>query len=542
MQLLQAQLGQIQASTQEDMADAQLKGAKTEETMAKAQATYEKWQGTRNPYLTRARAASKLTIPTLVTEEGSSGYTKFTTPYQSVGARGVNNLASALLMSLLPPNAPFFRLLLDSKAKREIQDVPDVKTEVDSSLAEIEREVMKEIETNNFRVGLFEALKHLIVSGNVLLHIPKEGGLRVFHLDRYVVQRDPMGGVERIIIKEEILKSQVPKELQDNENPSEVDTVSLYTSITTLDNKKTEVYQEINGIPLEDSYGTYAAGKSPFLALRLNRADGENYGRGYVEEYMGDLESLESLTQAIVEGSAAAAKLLFLVAPNGTTRKSRIANAPNGAIIEGNAGDVTTLQTQKHADFRIAFETINQISERLNYAFMLTESAIRRAERVTAEEVRLVTQAIERQLGGIYSVLSQEFQLPLVNIIMARMEKAKKLPKLPQGLVTPVVVTGIEALGRGQDLNKLDSFIAGIGQVLGPEALQQHVNISEYLKRRASALGIDTDGLIKSDEELQEQAALAQQSQLMTQLGPKALDAASSYSNEQLKQQPKESA
>jgi hypothetical protein len=36
MQLLQAQLGQIQASTQEDMADVQLKGAKAEETIAKA--------------------------------------------------------------------------------------------------------------------------------------------------------------------------------------------------------------------------------------------------------------------------------------------------------------------------------------------------------------------------------------------------------------------------------------------------------------------------------------------------------------------------
>ncbi len=505
--------------------------------MALAKATYEKWQGKRNPYLTRARDASKLTIPTLFTEEGTTGSTKFTTPYQSVGARGVNNLASALLMSLLPPNAPFFRLLLDSKAKKEIADVKEVRTEVETSLSAIEREVMQEIESNNFRVGLFEALKQLVVSGNVLLHIPKEGGMRVFHLDRFVIQRDPMGNPQRIIIKEEIPKSQVPEGHQDNEKPSELDTVSLYTSITTLKDKKTEVYQEINGIPLEDSYGTYAAGKSPFLALRLNRVDGEDYGRGYVEEYMGDLESLESLTQAIVEGSAASAKLLFLVAPNGTTRKSRIAKAPNGAIIEGNAGDVTTLQTNKQADFRVAFETINQIQERLNYAFMLTEAAIRKAERVTAEEVRLVTQAIERQLGGIYSVLSQEFQLPLVSIIIERMIKTKKLPNLPKDMVKPVVVTGIEALGRGQDLNKLDSFIAGIGQVLGPEVLQQYIDVSEYLKRRAASLGIDTEGLVKSEEDLQEQAAQAQQQQMMSQLGPKAVDAMGAYSKEQLKQE-----
>ena len=501
--------------------------------METAQATYEKWQGFREPYLERARRSAALTIPTLVTEKGNHSSQKFPTPYQSVGARGVNNLASAMLLGLLPPNSPFFRLLLDSKARREIEGVDEVKTEVETSLAEMEREVMRDIETNNFRVGTFEAFRHLVVTGNALIHVPEDGGMRVFHLDRFVVKRDPMGNVERIIIKEEVPKSQAPEGAQLPENPSDVDTVSLYTSITTLDNKETEVYQEIGGIRLEDSEGKFAVGKSPYVPLRFIRVDGEDYGRGYVEEYLGDLESLEGLTQAIVEGSAASAKLLFLVAPNGTTRKARIAEAPNGAIIDGSAGDVTTLQTQKHADFRVAFETINQIQERLNYAFMLTESAIRRAERVTAEEVRLVTQAIERQLGGVYSVLSQEFQLPLVRIVMARMESTNRLPKLPKGMVTPVVVTGVEALGRGQDLNKLDSFIAGIGQVLGPEGLQNFVNVSEYLSRRASALGIDTAGLVKSEEELQAEAQQAQQMQMMQQLGPEAMKSLTATAQQQ---------
>ena len=156
---------------------------------------------------------------------------------------------------------------------------------------------------------------------------------------------------------------------------------------------------------------------------------------------------------------------------------------------------------------------------------MLTEAAIRRAERVTAEEVRLVTQAIERQLGGVYSVLSQEFQLPLVKILMSRMEAAKKLPKLPKGYVKPVVVTGVEALGRGQDLNKLDAFVAGIGQILGAETVQKYVNISEYLKRRASSLGLDTEGLVKSEEQLQEEMTQMQQAQFADRIAPNVVNA-----------------
>ena len=56
---------------------------------------------------------------------------------------------------------------------------------------------------------------------------------------------------------------------------------------------------------------------------------------------------------------------------------------------------------------------------------------------------------------------------------MDRMEKTGVLPQLPQNIVQPAIVTGIEALGRGQDLNKLDVFLAGIAQQLGPQALGQ---------------------------------------------------------------------
>jgi|TARA_R110001583_G_scaffold51485_1_gene160739 hypothetical protein len=512
--------------------------------MKSAESYYLKCESERQSVLERARDASRLTLPTLIPEEGVGGSTRFPTPYQSVGARGVNSLSSALLMTLLPANAPFFRLLLDSKAKREVQGMEQVESEIDSALADIEREIMREVESNNFRVGLFEALKHLIVGGNVLIHVPEEGGMRVFHLNRYVVKRDPMGNVDKIITKESVSPSHLSDDILEalDGKLSDEDSIDLYTCISSINDTTYEVFQEIKGVRLEGSYGTYPKDKLPYLALGLNKVDGEDYARGFVEQYQGDLESLEGLSTAIVQGAAASAKVLFMVAPNGTTRKRTLAQSSNGAIVEGNAADVTTLQVQKHADFRVALETINQIVERLNYAFMLTESSIRKAERVTAEEVRLVTQSLERQLGGVYSVLSQEFQLPLVSILMNRMEKANRLPKLPKGLVTPVVVTGIDALGRGQDLNKLDSFVAGIGQVLGPQVVSQYVNVSEYLERRASALGIETDGLIRSQEEIQAEMQQAQQMQMMQKLGPEAMKSATSVNNTQAQIDAQESA
>ena len=67
----------------------------------------------RQPFLERAREAAEITIPSLLPREGHTGANFFSQPFQSVGARGVNNLASKLLLALLPPNSPFFRLTID---------------------------------------------------------------------------------------------------------------------------------------------------------------------------------------------------------------------------------------------------------------------------------------------------------------------------------------------------------------------------------------------------------------------------------------------
>ena len=132
----------------------------------------------------------------------------------------------------------------------------------------------------------------------------------------------------------------------------------------------------------------------------------------------------------------------------------------------------------------------------------------------------MVTQSIERQLGGVYSVLSQEFQLPLIHRLMDMMANQNRLPELPSDLIHPTIITGVEALGRGNDLNKMDEFLAGIGQLLGPEILSQYVNFSEYMNRRAAALGIETESLIKSEEEIAEQQQQSQAMQMMAAMGP----------------------
>lgn len=505
-------------------------------TTTTAASAYSSLATQREQFLRSARNSAELTIPTLVPPEGHGPQTKYYTPFQSIGARGVNNLASKLLLTLLPPNSPFFRLTIDPflLKKNGLDQQKELRTELEKALGEVERAVQGEVEASSVRVTMFEALRQLIVAGNTLLYVPKEGNIRSFRLENYVVRRDSSGNLLEIIIEEKVspatLSSEVKAFYQGQENKVFADACSsskdilLYTRICLNgDENGWDIYQEMCGMEVPETRGAYPLDHLPYIPLRFNRIDGEDYGRGYVEEYYGDLRSLEALSQAIVEGSAAASRVLFLVKPNSVTRTKTVADAPNGAVITGAAEDITTMRVDKAMDFSVAKQTIDGLKEQLAYAFLLNSAIQRNAERVTAEEIRYMAQELESSLGGTYSVLSQEFQMPLVVALMDRMRSQKRLPKLPKKMVRPVVVTGVDALGRGNDLNKLDLFVQGMAQTVGPEALGTYLNVSDYLKRRATALGVDTEGLIRTEEEIIAQQQQSQQMAMLEKLGPQGI-------------------
>ena len=110
-----------------------------------AKERYNKLLTEREHYLDRAEECSELTIPSLIKPEGFTSSSDLYNPFQSVGARGVNNLASKLLLLLLPPNSPFFRLSIAGDAKKELQDNKEMKTDIEKSLSVIEKEVSNKI-------------------------------------------------------------------------------------------------------------------------------------------------------------------------------------------------------------------------------------------------------------------------------------------------------------------------------------------------------------------------------------------------------------
>jgi hypothetical protein len=503
-----------------------------------ARQRYQQLRGHRDPWLERARRASRLTLPYLIPDDGDTTvqHRELDLPWSGIGGMGVNNLAARLLLALLPPTGGFFRLTGDeldnAMAEADLRqrgakeaDIANLRQEIEKGLAVLERAVGREIEVTNDRVALFEALMHLIVGGVVLLY-RRNVGMKVFHLRRHVLLRDPMGApVEAVTCETYLYASLDPKlrdvldEVDNRDGKSEQDSgrrdsrqVDVYTHVRWRDDKVTW-YQEVAGVIVPGTKGDEPADESPWIPLRLYRVDGDSYGPGYVEWCaISDLISNEALNKAVTEGQMQAARNIVGRKPSAITSKEQFAAAPNGSVIDAQPDDFFPIPTADQRDLAVAYQGMTRLEQRLARLFLMPD--IRDSERTTAEEVRLQIQQIQQMLGAIYSILTVEFQYPYIKRVLAILTKEKGLPDIPD--VEPVISVGLVALGRQSDAEKLAQFAAQAGSAL-PQQFGQMLDASAWLREFAVAMGVNPL-LIKSDQRIAEEAAAAQQQLQQQQL------------------------
>lgn len=509
-------------------------------------ARYERLAQIREPFLRRARLCSKLTIPSIIVDAGYNYATDLPTPFQSIGAFGVNGLAAKLTMTVMPPNAPFFQFKVEPYVLEQLTGVQmpgdknDARQQVEQNLVKAGEAILTELETTGFRVAVYESMRHLVVAGNALIQYT-DLGARVFHIDQYVVRRQhSTGRVMEIITHERLTEGDVPPALRPLKGASDgVEATGssdpyydLYTCAEyapKFDSKNREipdggtwcVHQELEGMEVPGSREEdIEADEFEYIALRVSVNSGQDYSDSYVHEYIGDLMSDEGLAQSIVEGAAASARVIPLVDPAGLTNINEISGAINGQWMPGRAADVTFAQVQKFADFQVAGNAAKNIESRLAQAFQLSSSVSRQAERVTAEEIRFMAQELEQGLGGVYTLASKELQLPLIRLVTKRMRRQKRLPQIPEKIVKPSIVTGIDALGRGNDLGRLTQAFQGLNTVF-PNAAASYCDGREVTVRYLTAAGIRTEGIVKTPEQLQqEQQAARQQEMMKNAVGP----------------------
>lgn len=502
----------------------------------------------RNAHLERARECASLTVPYVLPPSGQDESQQLPIPYNTHGARCVNNLSSKLLMVLFPPQFPFFRLDLSDydfitmANEQEVQETPEsekvtLKDKIMEGFSRVENSAIIMFESLKLRAKLIMICLSMIVCGSAAwMWNKKTRQLRPYRLDNWVCQRDPEGTLIELIIQEfktaETLDVTPGVKIYNSTDQK----IPVYTRCVLLEGGKGlwEVTQEING----RVYGEpliVGREKFPFYVSNWSLLPGEHYGRGHVENNLGGFRTLESGRQIIIEGTAASSKIIFLVDPNGSVKASEVAEVPNGGFVEGSADSINALQVGKYHDFRGLSDLMQVVTQELSFAFLLNSSIQRQGERVTAEEIRLMAQELEDSLGGSYTHLSEELQVPIAKILLDELQKnSVKFPSVVKEYlgkeVSICVTTGVEGLGRSHQLSRFRGLLQDLATM---PSVVKRIKEDVLSSRLASLHGVDIKGLLRSDAEMQ---AINQQ-EIQTELALKATPNAVTALNQQYMQQ-----
>ena len=493
---------------------------------------YEEMALLRHPFLIRARLWASMTVPSILPPVGSNYTQHLPQPYSGFNGRAVLHLSSKLTQAHMPAGAKIFRL--NATAQALAKNGKSSLTEQQERVLSLTEDIVhQEIERCVWRAKINLVEQNLIVTGNCLLQMMPDNKLRAFRLDQYVVHRDGFGQPIEIILSEPIT-GKVPESLQEYFNTQDLVNRSARLFTHCLRDETTHkwtVHQEAGGKEVAGSRGTYAKDMLPFWPLRWAELIGENYGRAKCEEHEADHRYIEHLTHSVGDGAAIAARALIMLKPNaagGLNLRRRLRDARNGDVVVGDFGDVDFKSFQNISGFQFGATELGEIKKEIASAYLMNSAAQRDAERVTAYEMKAMIEEIEGTLGGVYSLQAGEMVQPLIKRLMYQMAAKGEMPDLGQGVVEPTILTGLAALGRESDLQKIQ-MILGIAKEAPPGAAT-YINFQEVMQRLMVAAGLANCVFSEADVEKQQQQAHMMQ-MMQNAAGPVAGQVAGAMAN-----------
>lgn len=465
----------------------------------------------KNDIMTRATRYASWTLPNIFPDDNITNSDEMQNDYQSVGAQAVTHLANKIMMALFQPSRPFFRMQLTQQQVAEIKESGLSQAQMEFALSDAERQAMRELDKLNARTVMTDAVTHLIITGNALVRTPPEDNVQCFSLRDYSVKRDLGGNVIKMMTRETKSVSGLPDDLAAiamSNGYYEKDNVSIYTCIQKVAKNKFLIWQELEDICYcHKQVGFMSKDELEYIPLTWNLVRGKDYGTGLVENYAGDFHTISTLAESILDYTTLITDVKNLVDPAGMTDVRELTQSPSGAYVHGREEDifVHAPQVSNVSDFLTKqFETV---SRRIGAAFLLNTAVTRDAERVTAEEIRMQAHELEASLGGVYSRLAAELQLPLAKRLLKRINSGLKD-------IEPVIVTGLESLSRNSELDQIRFFFQDLLALAElPEEVAKRVDFGNLIATLGSGHGVDYKKFLKDEKQVQKETEAAMQQQ-----------------------------
>jgi len=507
-------------------------------------AWFDKDDQARQESLDRARLWASLSKPAVLPPRDHDSNRKLPEPFQSDGSYGVQTLKGKMVAATFPLSHPWVKLQLPGHVEMRLaqsEEGTEILSRTYALLDLTERIMVSALESSTgegdrrrrpwgFRAAKHQTFDQILVTGDTLEQLTEDFRLKVFRRDQYVTKRDSACDVLYHIVREQIDPLSLSEEqiaaigLSVNELRDETPRDRLLDIYTLVEwnplSRRWVITQEANKRVVPNSSGEESTEETvkSYFSTYYDLAPGDDYGRGLIETLGGSLRTKNTLVMRSLEILGLAAKQTPCIDHGSPTRPDDLAKESGvpirARVVGGRVEDIAMLSYQQIPEYQMISDGIERLTKELARA-MLVESALQpHKDRVTATQIQRIALELDGATGGMYAHIADLQQIPLAERTLFQLRKQNKVPPLPEDMVEIEIVSGLAALQRDEDANKLLELMQLAFQT--PE-MAKRINQAELLERYMRARSMFEPGLIRSDEEIE--AEERRQAQIQTEQG-----------------------
>ena len=472
--------------------------------------------------------------------------------FDSTAITANNLLAASLQGTLTSPSLPWFSIKLRDEELNEDRDVQ-------LWLEDTARRMYDTFNETNFNTEVHEMYLDLCSIGTAALFV-EEGSngfdtdgihFNCLHIAEYYIQESIDGKVDTLYRKYKLTARQAVQEFGFDNVGEKIQTASKERpdhkfnfihaveptadyerstgkSATKLKFHSCHVCEEDKMVVRTGGYNEF-----PYLVPRWSKATGEIFGRSPSFNALPDIKTLNKAVEIGLKAWAKAIDPPLLVQDDGVIGRVRM--TPAGITVIRNDGAVKPLQIG--TNWQITDLKENQLRTAIRQAYYSDQLQLQEGPQMTATEVQVRYELMQRLLGPTLGRFQSEFLNPLIERVFGIMYRAGALMQEPDIIKgTKIDIEYLGPLARSQRMEesvaieRLYSLAMNIAQI--DPAIMDNIDHDEAVRLRGKLLGVPKTVLRGKDDVdnmrtmRAEQAQMAQMAQEQQALGKAQKDQA----------------
>ena len=453
--------------------------------------------------------------------------------FDSTAITANNLLAASLQGTLTSPSLPWFSLKLRDDDANKVRDIQ-------IWLEDTARRMYAVFNESNFNTEVHEMYLDLCSVGTSAIFVEEanegflQGGLHfnTLHIAEYFIQENSTGRVDTLYRKYKMTARQAIQEFgEDNVGTKIKEAVKakpdtqfnfIHAVEPTADYEratgkaKTKLPFHSCHVCFEDKMVVRTGGYNefPYLVPRWSKATGEIFGRSPSYNALPDIKTLNKAVEIGLKAWAKAIDPPLLVTDDGVIGRVRM--TPAGITVV--RSDTAIKPLQIGSNWQITDLKENQLRTAIRQAYYSDQLQLQEGPQMTATEVQVRYELMQRLLGPTLGRFQTEFLNPLIERVFGIMMRADALmprPEAMSGMNMDIEYVG--PLARSQRMEeaiaveRLYQLAMQVVQV--DPTVMDVINHEQAIRMRATLLGVPKTVLRGEDEvaEIREQRAAAQQ-------------------------------